>query len=301
VRIFLDLRGQVAVSGEEGLFSIAFHPNYASNGLVYAAYNRKSDDAVTVVEYKSDGTRVDRASARVLVAVPHEDSLYHNGGQLAFGPDGLLYAGIGYGGYEQRGSRFVPDPHGNSQNLNVLLGKIFRLDVASRVPRAEIVAYGLRNPWRFSFDFPTGRLVIGDVGWNEREEVDVVPAGGGLVNLGWSVYEGRRRRSTEVRLNRTGTLVWPSLSYATHRSGNCSVVGGRLPRPRDSAIEGALPLRRLLLGPRVERATERNERIRREAAPVRIRRLTSFGQDGAGELYAVALGGSVYKIVRGGS
>jgi glucose/arabinose dehydrogenase len=301
-RIFLDVRGQVAVSGEEGLFSIAFHPNYASNGFVYAAYNRKSDDAVTVVEYKSDGTRVDRASERVLVAVPHEDSLYHNGGQLAFGPDGLLYAGIGDGGYEQRGSRFVPDPHGNSQNLNVLLGKIFRLDVASPAPRAEIVAYGLRNPWRFTFDFPTGRLVIGDVGWNEREEVDVVPAGGGLFNLGWSVYEGRRRRSTEVRLNRTGTLVWPSLSYATHRSGNCSVVGGfvyrgrAIPRLRGRYLYGDYCSGRVW-SVRLNGTNASGARL----LPFRIRRLTSFGQDGAGELYAVALGGSVYKIVRGGS
>jgi len=267
-RIFLDLRGQVSLSGEEGLFSIAFHPNYASNGLVYAAYNRRPDDAVTVVEYESDGTRVDRSSARVLVSVPHEDSAYHNGGQLAFGPDGLLYAGIGDGGYELRGSRFFPDPHGNSQKLDVLLGKIFRLDVTSPAPRAEIVAYGLRNPWRFSFDVPTGRLVIGDVGWNEREEVDVVPAGSGLVNLGWSVYEGRLRRSTEVRLNRNGILV---VALAQLRPRERKLLGRgrvRIPRPRDSAAEGALPLRRLLLGPRVERATERSEGIRREAAPV---------------------------------
>jgi glucose/arabinose dehydrogenase len=295
---FLDLRGRVTLYGEEGLLSIAFHPSYASNRLVYAAYNRKPDEAVTVVEYKSDGTKVDPASARLLVSVPHEDSPYHNGGQLAFGPDGMLYAGIGDGGYTQSGTRLVPDPHGNSQNLNVLLGKIFRLDVASPAPRPELVAYGLRNPWRFSFDTPTGRLVIGDVGWNEREEVDVVPAGSGLVNLGWSVYEGRRRRSSTVTLNHTGVLLWPALTYATGARGNCSIVGGFVYRGQTiRSLRG-----RYLYGDycsgriwsvRLAGATASGAKL----LPFRVRGLTSFGQDGAGELYAVAIGGKLYRIV----
>jgi glucose/arabinose dehydrogenase len=199
---FLDIRGRVQAYGEMGLLSIAFHPGYAENGLVYAAFNDQGlERPVTIVEYHVRDRRVDPATERVLVRVPHEDSPYHNGGQLQFGPDGWLYAGVGDGGYLNGPAGLIPDPRGNAQNLDVLLGKIFRLDVGTASPAPELVAYGARNPWRFSFG-PGGDLIVGDVGWNTSEEVDVIPAASGLVNLGWNVYEGPASGPTEARSTR---------------------------------------------------------------------------------------------------
>src|SRR5829696_2958123 len=145
---FLDLRRRVSTDGERGMFSVAFHPSFASNRLLYVCYTDRSG-AVLVVEHRSAGARVAGDSERLLVRIPHADSSYHNGGQLAFGPDGRLYVSVGDGGYISEPPRLLPDPHGNAQNLRVLLGKIFALDVSQPSPTPEIVAYGLRNPWRF--------------------------------------------------------------------------------------------------------------------------------------------------------
>jgi glucose/arabinose dehydrogenase len=297
--LFLDLRQRVQVFGEMGLLSIAFHPDYAANGLVYAAYNADRDDhAVTVAEFRARDGRFDAGSERVLARVPHADSPYHNGGQLEFGPDGKLYVGVGDGGYLREGGRLTPDPHGNAQNLQVLLGKIFRLAVGGAAPAPEIVAYGLRNPWRFSFA-PDGGLVIGDVGWNTTEEVDVLPAGSGLVNFGWSVYEGRRQRPNAGSLDTAGRLTGPALTYPTGRRGNCTIIGGyvyrgrAVPRLRGRYVYGDYCSGRIwsvLL--RDGRATGRL------LEPVRLRGLTSFGVDLAGELYAVSYGGGLYRFAR---
>jgi glucose/arabinose dehydrogenase len=304
-RAFLDLRGRVALGGERGLLSIAFSPRYATDRLLYVCYTDR--ERIHVVELREAGGRVDPASARRLLSVPHDESPYHNGGQLAFGTDGLLYAGFGDGGY--LGPQ--PDPHGNSQNLDVLLGKIVRLDPSSPAPRAEVVAYGLRNPWRFSFDAQTGDLVIADVGWFLVEEVNVLRAGTtGLVNFGWSVYEGRRarRRGEPVELNRGGALIWPAYTYPTGIAENCSITGGyvyrgrRVARLRGRYVFGDFCSGRIwsarLAG---DRATD----VRAE--PFRVRMLASFGQDAGGELYAVSMcsterclprTGIVYRFVR---
>jgi glucose/arabinose dehydrogenase len=285
---FLDLRSRVALGGERGLLSIAFSPRYATDRRLYAFYTDR--EALNVIELREEGGRVDPATARQLLRVPHEDGPFHNGGQLAFGPDGLLYAGFGDGGYIGR----EPDPHGNSQNLDVLLGKLVRLDPFSPAPRAEVVAYGLRNPWRFSFDAATGDLVIGDVGWFDFEEVNVLPAGTkGLVNFGWSVYEGRRRTrrpGEPVELNPRGALTWPVYAYPTGARGNCSIVGGfvyhgrRVTRLRGRYVFGDYCSGRIwsarLAG---DRATD----VRAE--DFRLTNLVSFGQDAAGELYAVTI------------
>jgi glucose/arabinose dehydrogenase len=154
---FLDIRRLVGVGGERGLLSVAFHPDHAANRLFYVCYTARSSGAVTVAEYRGVGDRADPSTARVLVSVPHDHGPFHNGGQLAFGPDGLLYVGVGDGGYA--GSS--PDPNGNSQNRGVLLGKLFRLDVSASDPRPELVAYGVRNPWRFSFDRANGFVYRG--------------------------------------------------------------------------------------------------------------------------------------------
>jgi glucose/arabinose dehydrogenase len=290
---FLNVSGVVSTAGERGLLSIAFHPEYASKRLVYACYVER-DGAIKVVEFRVAGDRVDMSSARVLVRVAHDESPYHYGGQIAFGPDRLLYVGIGDGGY--LGPQ--PDPNGNSQNMQVLLGKIFRIAVDDANARPEIVAYGLRNPWRFSFD-GGGRLIIGDVGWRGFEEIDVLAPDTGLVNFGWSVYEGRRKRRTDVEQNPAGTLTWPVHTYSTNVNGNCSITGGYVYRGRViTSLRGRYVFGDYCSG-RIWSAPYANGRLGRvRLEPVRIRMLSSFGIDGNGELYGVALSGSIHRFVR---
>ena len=294
-RPFADLRARTNLGGERGLFSIAFSPNYERDRLLYACLTDR-EGAVTIVELREVGGRA--TVVRTLLRVPHEDSPYHNGGQLAFGPDGMLYAGLGDGGY--RGPQ--PDPHGNSQNLDVLLGKLIRLAPGTPAPRAEIVAYGLRNPWRFSFDPATRDLVIPDVGWISSEEINVLRAGTtGLVNFGWSTYEGRRqrRRGEAVALNPAGRLIWPVYTYLTGAAGNCSIIGGyvyrrgRVARLRGRYVFGDYCSGRIWSA---RLAQNRISGLRLE--PFRIRGLTSFGVDARGDLYAMSLSGVVYRFVR---
>ena len=290
---FLDLRATVSTAGERGLLSLAFPPDYTSTRRAYVQYTDRAGDVV-VAELRVDAGRA--TPARTLVRVPHGDSLYHNGGHVAFGRDGRLYASVGDGGYFGRD----PDPHGNSQNLDVLLGKLFRIDVAAPEPTPDLVAYGLRNPWRWSFDRTTGDLLIGDVGWNGVEEVDVLPAGeSGLVNFGWSVYEGRRRRQTEVALDGRGRLAFPALTYSTHTRGNCSIVGGYVYRGQAvSRLRGRYVYGDYCTGRIWSTWIADGRATGTRLEPVRVPRLVSFGEDGSGELYAVSLGGSVYRFAR---
>jgi glucose/arabinose dehydrogenase len=290
-RPFLDIRRLVGLGGERGLLSVAFHPDHAANGLLYVAYTARGSGAVTVAEYRRAGAQADTASARVLLSVPHEHGPYHNGGQLAFGPDGRLYVGIGDGGYA--GSQ--PDPNGNSQNRDVLLGKLVALEPLARDARPELVAYGLRNPWRFSFDRSSGDLWLADVGWRTNEEVNHLPRGStGLVNFGWSVYEGRRRRSTDVALDPAGRLVSPVHTYPTNIAGNCSIVGGFVYRGRAvERLRGRYVFGDYCSG-RVWSLPARGGRARLE--PIRAPQLVSFAEDAAGELYALRLGGRVLRI-----
>jgi glucose/arabinose dehydrogenase len=205
-RPFLDLTNLVYSQGsdEQGLLGLAFAPNYTRTGLFYVDYTIADND-IRVVQYQrsaSNANLANPASARLVLAIDHHLYTNHNGGQLAFGPEGDLYVGVGDGGSED-------DPDNNGQNTDTLLGKILRIDpspgggytIPSTNPftgqpdkRPEIWAYGLRNPWRFSFDRSTGALIIGDVGQNLQEEVDFAPAGTGAgANYGWSIWEGDRR------------------------------------------------------------------------------------------------------------
>lgn len=288
-RPFLDLRGRVSTQGERGLLSIAFHPDYPATPRFFVFLTDRGGDVVV-----AEGSPATPAALRTLVRIPHDESLYHNGGQLAFGPDGLLYAGVGDGGYLGRD----PDPRGNSQNLGVLLGKIFRLDVSRAQPTPELVAYGLRNPWRFSFG-PNGDLLIGDVGFNAAEEVDLLPKGtAGLVNFGWSVYEGRQKRRTTVELNTAGTLLGPVLTYRTFAPGNCAITGGYVYRGSVPALIGRYVYGDYCSG-RIWSARIEASRVlgvRRE--PFLVRDLASFGEDELGELYVVSLAGTIYRFAR---
>src|SRR6266576_6735688 len=220
----------LAASGERGLLSIAFHPQYATNGRFYVYFNNPNGD-IRIVRYNvsTNADVADESSADTVIAIPHPTYSNHNGGQLQFGADGKLYAGTGDGGG-------TGDPNENAQNTSALLGKLLRLDVdvasGHAIPGdnpfgSEVWAYGLRNPWRFSFDRTTGDLYIADVGQGAWEEIDVAPAGNGLgkgVNYGWDDMEGTHCYEPATGCNQSGKTM-PVLEYG-HTAGACSVTGG---------------------------------------------------------------------------
>lgn len=236
--VFLDIRDLVGSGGERGLLGLAFEPGFPENRRFFVHYTDKSGDTVLARYRALDVDRADTASAKVLLT---QDQPYanHNGGMIAFGPDGHLYLGLGDGGSGG-------DPQGNGQKLTTVLGKILRLDVRGdayacpasnpdlgAAARCEIWAFGVRNPWRFSFDAETGDLWIGDVGQNQWEEIDFQPrASRGGENYGWNAYEGRHTfRAADI-----GDHVEPVAEYPTGPGGTCSVTGGYV--YRGSAIAG---------------------------------------------------------------
>jgi glucose/arabinose dehydrogenase len=286
---FLDLRSSVLSGGEQGLLSVAFHPNYAKNHRFYVDYTDKNGDT-RVVEFRSRNGVGVRSTARQLLFV---DQPYanHNGGQLEFGPDGLLYVGMGDGGS-------AGDPGNRAQNLSQRLGKLLRTNPLSRRPAWRIAGYGLRNPWRFSFD-RNGDLYIADVGQGEWEEIDYRPRAQlkNLANYGWNIFEGRARYRNGTP-NSAGQLVSPVYVYS-HNGGACSVTGGYVYHGRavpaaagryffGDYCSGAVWSLRIANG----NATD----VRRESAT--IDQLTTFGEDSAGELYAGTGDGRILKLSR---
>ena len=230
---FLDIDPLVSSSGERGLLSVAFHPNYSANGFFYVNYTDTGGDTV-VARYSVSGdvNVADPGSASIILTV-EQPFANHNGGQLQFGPDGLLYIAMGDGGSGG-------DPQNNAQNLEILLGKMLAIDVDGGVPyaippgnpfvgtpgaRGEIWAYGLRNPWRFSFDRLTGDMFIADVGQTQWEEVNFQPAdSAGGENYGWRLMEGNHCFNPPTNCN-DGSLTLPVAEYS-HSLGRCSVTGG---------------------------------------------------------------------------
>lgn len=289
-RPFLDIRSRVRSGGEQGLLSVAFHPRYAKNHRFFVYFNDRSGD-VRVFEFRSNGSVGLPSTGRSLLRVNHREFSNHNGGQLQFGPDGRLYAGTGDGGSGG-------DPHNHAQSLGSRLGKLLRLNVDRRGARWQVAGYGLRNPWRFSWDRLTHDLYIADVGQNAWEEVDVrTPRQQrALNNFGWRVWEGRSRYTSGQRVNPRGTLVFPIVVYS-HSQG-CSITGGyvyrgkAIPSFRGRYIYGdycsgtVWSLRssggKLRSGPRRE--------------PFTVSNLSSFGEDAAGEIYATSLDGTVYRL-----
>src|SRR4051794_39491045 len=231
---FLDIRSKVTAGGEQGLLSVAFPPDYAQSGLFYVYYTEKSGTEAIWEYHRASEDRANPARAR-LVPRMDDPEPNHNGGLMLFGPDRLMYVGTGDGGggNDQHGAR------GNAQSLSSLLGKILRIDpkqsggkaytIPSSNPfvgragaRGEIYAYGLRNPWRFSFDSATGDLAIGDVGQDAVEEIDFVRKGGARgANFGWRPWEGRRRNFDEPAPH----AIFPVITH-THQAGFCSITGG---------------------------------------------------------------------------
>lgn len=304
---FLDLTSLVSSGSEQGLLGLAFDPQYAANGRFFVSYtNLAGDNVLASYQVSSDADRADPASAvvRLTVGQPYDN---HNGGHIVFGPDGYLYFGIGDGGSGG-------DPEGHGQDRNDLLGSLLRLDVSGTtgyaVPasnpfagtagaRGELWDWGLRNPWRFSFDRSTGDLYIGDVGQNEREEIDVSTAGSGGgkgLNYGWSIMEGTRCYNA-ASCDMSG-LTLPVLDY-THSDG-CSVTGGYV--YRGSAIPalagtyfysdfcGGWVRSFRYVGGAVTEAGSWDALEPGGGVP-------SFGEDSAGELYILSASGGVYRIV----
>jgi glucose/arabinose dehydrogenase len=286
---FIDLRSAVVSGGEQGLLSVAFHPNYARNHRFYVNYTDRNGDT-RVVEFRSRRGKGIRSTARQLLFV---DQPYanHNGGQLQFGPDGLLYVGMGDGGS-------AGDPGNRAQNLSQRLGKLLRANATARRPSWQIAGYGLRNPWRFSFD-SNGDLYIADVGQGEWEEIDYRPRAqmNAVANYGWNLYEGRARYRNGAP-NGAGQLVFPVHVYS-HANNACSVTGGYVYRGR--AVPSAVG--RYFFGDycngwiwSLRIADGKATDVQRE--PSTLRGLTTFGEDAAGELYAGTQGGRVYKLSR---
>jgi glucose/arabinose dehydrogenase len=300
---FLDVSGSVSAGGERGLLSLAFAPDYRTSGLFYVYYTARNGD-IRIVEYqRASADRAAPGTARNVLSVPHPAS-NHNGGLVLFGPDKLLYAGLGDGGGagDRHGSR------GNAQNLGTLLGKIIRIDprlsgrqsytvpggnpfVGRSGARAEIFAYGLRNPWRFSFA-PNGNLVIGDVGQGDVEEIDVVRGKG--KNLGWRVFEGRSRYSPGER----APDAVPPVIQRFHSNGNCSITGGVVVRDKAlSALRGRYIFGDYCRGV-IESARLRGTKARDvKATRLKVDSLSSFGVDGRRRAYAVSLDGPVFRLV----
>jgi glucose/arabinose dehydrogenase len=277
-QVFLDIRDRVKAGGEQGLLSMAFHPQYAQNRRYYVNYTDTNGDT-RVVEFRAGST----AGRQLLfVKQPYAN---HNGGQLQFGPDRLLYVGMGDGGSGG-------DPHGYGQNLGTPLAKLLRIDPLKAGANWFEAGYGLRNPWRFSFDRKTGDLWIGDVGQSGWEEIDFRTRAqlSRRWNYGWSVYEGRHR-FREGALNRNAPYVGPVYEYP-QSGGGCSVTGGYV--YRGAAVPAAQG--RYFFGDYCNGAvwSMKGKSVRTE--PFKVDSLSSFGEDADGELYLVSLSGTIYKL-----
>jgi glucose/arabinose dehydrogenase len=305
---FLDLTARAEAGGEKGLLGLAFHPDFAQNRRFFVNYTRRSAGQLQTViaEYRASLNNPNAAdpSETILLTVnqPFDN---HNGGQLAFGPDGFLYIALGDGGSGG-------DPQGNGQNLNSLLGALLRIDVDSAAPSIaippdnpfasvagldEIWAYGLRNPWRFSFDSMTGDLFLADVGQDRFEEVNLIERGG---NYGWNVMEGSSCFSPSSGCNMTG-LILPIAEYG--RSEGSSVTGGYvyrgalIPGLRGSYVFGDFISGRIW-GLTRNTSGDWVRSLLLETGS----NISSFGQDRAGEIYVLDYGaGTVRQLREAGS
>jgi glucose/arabinose dehydrogenase len=297
-RPFLDVRSRIISGGEQGLLSMAFAPDYARTRRFYVNYTDKGG-LQRIVEYRRSASSADRAlpsSARTVLRYDGVEA-NHNGGLLVFGPDRLLYAGTGDGGgaNDQHGAR------GNAQDLSSLLGKILPASnpFAGRSgARPEIYSYGLRNPWRFSFDRSTGDLAIGDVGQSAVEEIDFASKGTASgVNYGWRPLEGNRRNFDEPAPG----AVAPVLEL-THSAGNCSVTGGYVVRDRGvPALLGRYVYGDLCKGELRSAKLAPGSAAGDAAIPgvAKVDQLSSFGEDAHGRVYAVSLTGPIYRLAAG--
>jgi len=303
---FLDIHSRLVSGGEQGLLSVAFHPNYGANGFFYVNYTDLNGDT-RVERYTvsaADSNLADTTTHKLILFVP-QPYTNHNGGLVMFGPDGMLYIGMGDGGSGG-------DPENRAQHPDSLLGKLLRIDVDHGDPYAippnnplatsggapEIWALGLRNPWRFAFDRSAGLLYIGDVGQGAWEEVDVEPASQGGLNYGWRLMEGAHCYNP-TNCSSAG-LVLPAVEY-DHSNGQCAVIGGFVYRgARFPALAGQYFYADLCAG-WVRSFTYAGGAVTGQTSwtlePSPGSPL-SFGEDSRGELYVLSSGGTVYRIAQ---
>ena len=303
---FLDIRSRVRSGGEQGLLGLAFHPSYSTTRRFFVYYTRTADGAIVVAEYAASAAnpQVADTTERVLLTIPHPSFSNHNGGMLAFGPDGLLYIGVGDGGSAN-------DPSNNAQNREALLGKLLRIDVDRQsaplpyaIPpsnpfvgsidgRDEIFAYGLRNPWRFAFDRLTNQLWVADVGQGDREEVNTPIQPGG--NYGWRVFEGSACTNVDRLLCIASNYLLPIFEYG-HTGGRCSITGGYVYR----GSLNALPAGQYVYGDFCSGEIFTWNGTAQQLMLDTSLSISSFGEDDAGEIYLVALNGVVSRIAGAG-
>jgi glucose/arabinose dehydrogenase len=307
-RPFLDVRDKVTTGSEQGLLSLAFAPDYASSGLFYVYYTDTGGNT-QVVEYKRAGEdAADPGSARTVLSQAQPEP-NHNGGLLLFGPDKLLYIGLGDGG----GGGDQHGPRGNAQSLGTILGKILRIDpraagakpytipadnpfVGRAGARGEIYSYGLRNPWRFSFDRKTGDLTIGDVGQEEIEEIDFVRKGKGRgANFGWRPFEGNDR----YKPGESAPGAIKPVITEKHSDGNCSITGGIVVRdPKLPAWRGRYVFGDFCRGV-IQTAVLASGGARSKTdRKLHVDQLSSFGEDASGRVYVTSLDGPVYRLAQ---
>ena len=303
--VFLDIRSKVDDAGnEEGLLGLAFHPDYKTNGYFYVNYTASNPDRTVISRFKAS-SQADKADATSELVILTFDQPYsnHNGGQVSFGPDGYLYIAVGDGGSGG-------DPHDNGQNRSTLLGKILRIDVNKQengmqygIPgdnpfakntsgyREEIYAYGLRNPWRLSFDAENGWLWTGDVGQNAYEEIDVIMKGG---NYGWNTMEGNHCYEPSSGCDRSGLKI-PIHEY--NRDAGISITGGfvyrgaSLTELKGKYIYADYATRRIWALDH----TDMNKPINTELIQADFN-ISSFGVDQNNELYLCGFDGKIYKL-----
>ncbi|OQW35678.1 MAG: hypothetical protein A4E19_21550 [Nitrospira sp. SG-bin1] len=295
---FLDITNNVLSGGERGLLGLAFHPDYRRNGRFFVNYTRKPDGATVVSEYRRGATAISASQEERILLTVAQPYANHNGGMIAFGPDGHLYIGLGDGG--SRG-----DPENRAQNPAHLLGKILRIDVDHDLPyaiptdnpfargggRPEIYALGLRNPWRFSFDSKTGTLWVADVGQYKWEEIDLVVRGG---NYGWRMMEGTQcfHPSTDCH---TTTFSLPVSEYF-HDKGRCSITGGYVYRGQSvpdlvgTYLYGDFCSGEIFAYQTGDRVNEPRQLLKSSL------HIASFGEDAAQELYVLDHKGGVYRL-----
>lgn len=304
---FADISARVLTAGEGGLLSIAFDPAYTSNGRVYLYYiDRNQNIVIERLTVSADANVADPASNLVIIRIPHPNFQNHFGGTVAFGPDGYLYVGTGDGGGGG-------DPSRNAQNLNVLLGKLLRLDVSASsaaqpyaIPagnpyvgqagrRAEIWASALRNPWRYTFD--GNQLYIADVGQDQREEIDVVASSAAGLNYGWNIVEGTACYGA-ASCDRTG-MTAPVFDY-DHGGGACSITGGFVYRGTAMPELAGQYFYSDYCAGFIKSGVVAGGALtsQKDWGIANLGNIVSFGRDGQGELYVISGSGKIYKLGR---
>lgn len=297
--VFLDIRGIVGTGGERGLLSIAFSPAYRTDRTFFVFYTNNRGD-LRIARYRTNGkrTRARAGTRKIIFTAEHSQASNHNGGQLAFGPRGRLFASTGDGGGDCGSAGEV------AQNRSSRLGKLWSINPRNRSAGWRLDGYGFRNPWRFSFDRVTNRLYLADVGQNTWEEIDTRRAGalgGRAENYGWDVYEARSPSGCiDADRRGSGPLVWPISRYS-HSAGRCSITGGFAYRGRALRwLRGSYVFADYCTGEiwRIKVSRRGKLKVGRKLIVDSPHNITSFGENVRGEILVATSGGEVYKLAR---